>query len=344
MINEIGSEFSINPLLHGSGINLPKDVVDFTYTFSGRTAIETVLKNELHIKKVLLPSYCCDAMIEPFRAQGIDVEFYDVNYNEELEIDLNIQDNVDAILWCNYFGYYLKMPNLNDFINRGGIIIEDITHSFYSETKYNKQSNYLIASIRKWEPILCGGYCASLKNKMNYKPSKLPSENYLKKKKNAMVLKKEYLDGNTFINKDEFLSEFSTCNKWLKENYSELFIDQDSIHILSQIDYEKNVKKRRENAIELYKSLNQRTTLKFLFDETLMDCPLFVPILIKCGKRDKLRHHLIENGIYCPVHWPKPNMNCKSNLYDLELSLICDQRYNKKNMQRIAEIINNFDI
>ena len=68
------------------------------------------------------------------------------------------------------------MPDFTNFINRGGIIIEDITHSFYSIHKYNEQSKYLIASIRKWEPILCGGYCASTKSKLKYVPSRLPDE------------------------------------------------------------------------------------------------------------------------------------------------------------------------
>ncbi|NBH32795.1 hypothetical protein D3Z58_04330 [Clostridiaceae bacterium] len=33
------------------------------------------------------------------------------------------------------------------------------------------------------------------------------------------------------------------------------------------------------------------------------DCSLFVPVLVPNGKRDRLRRYLIENEIYCLVHW-----------------------------------------
>ena len=67
-----------------------------------------------------------------------------------------------------------------------------------------------------------------------------------------------------------------------------------------------------------------------------MDCPLFVPVLLE--NRDKVRKHLTENKIYCPVHWPKPE-GADSNIYDMELSLICDQRYGVNDMERIVSVL-----
>ena len=72
-----------------------------------------------------------------------------------------------------------------------------------------------------------------------------------------------------------------------------------------------------------------------------MDCPLFVPIVIAKEKRNAIRKKLIDNQIYCPVHWPHPNAECQSNLYEMELSLVCDQRYNGDDMKRIVEVLNN---
>ena len=68
------------------------------------------------------------------------------------------------------------------------------------------------------------------------------------------------------------------------------------------------------------------------------DTPIFLPIFMETKERDGLRKHLIEMGIYCPVHWPKPE-GCESNIYDLELSLICDQRYGIEDMKRIVSVI-----
>ena len=65
---------------------------------------------------------------------------------------------------------------------------------------------------------------------------------------------------------------------------------------------------------------------------------MFVPIIVPNGKRDALRRHLIRNEIYCPVHWPRPE-GCVSNLYDGELSLICDQRYGIEDMDRLISTL-----
>ena len=336
---EIGSEFSYQENNFGHGILLPEGVKDYVYTFSGRTAIETVLKNEPQIKKAMLPSYCCDSMIEPFRRKGIKVCFYDVNYKDRLQINIKLEDDIDAILWCNYFGFNVEMPDFSEFLINGGIIIEDITHSFYSSKKYDKQSNYLVASIRKWEPVLCGGYCASIKTNLKYKPLNFPSKEFLEDKKKAMNLKREYLEGNTLIEKREFLEKFSKSNKWLADNYFELLMDEESKYILKHIDFKGNIIQRKNNAKELFKGLKKCRCVIPLFKEEEIDCPLFVPILAKIENRSYIRKRLTENNIYCPIHWPKPNEKCESNLYDMELSLVCDQRYNENDMKRIIEII-----
>lgn len=336
---EIGSEFSSIEYSQGEGIYLPDNVLDECLTFSGRTAIETVIMNEKKIKRIIVPSYCCEAMLVPFIKEHIELVFFNVFFDSGLKIELNITDDIDAILWCNYFGFECDMPDLSEFVQRGGIIIEDITHSLYSSKQYNKQSHYLIASIRKWGPLLSGGYCASRKNKLFYKPNNKPSSDYLFMKDKAMKLKSEFLKGYK-VNKSDFLELFANCNKWLVENYSSLTIDDYSKNILTSIDAKKEYTIRKTNAKFLYTRLIEIDDIQFMFPEKNMDCPLFVPIVIKNGKRDLIRKKLLDNRIYCPIHWPKPNVNCESNIYDLELSLVCDQRYNDTDMSRMISVIN----
>ena len=79
-----------------------------------------------------------------------------------------------------------------------------------------------------------------------------------------------------------------------------------------------------------------KDAVEFVFLKEDMDCPLFVPIITK--KRNEIRQFLTDNKIYCPVHWPKP-AGCESNLYDTELSLICDQRYSEEDMKRLVEVL-----
>ena len=81
--------------------------------------------------------------------------------------------------------------------------------------------------------------------------------------------------------------------------------------------------------------------IKHLYDQNKV--PLFVPIFVEPVKRDRIRKRMFENNIFCPIHWKNianDINNLPSNiLYDMELSLICDQRYDLKDMERIIEIL-----
>lgn len=339
-MKEIGSEFSFeicNSVQEGKSLFSENGFM----VFSGRTAIETILKNEPAIHSVLLPSYCCDSMIEPFRKAGINVNFFSVNYDNGIKIEFDKFFDVDCLLWCNYFGFHTSIPDLSLLINYGGIIIEDITHSLLSIKQYHEQSHYLVASLRKWEAVLCGGYCVSHKNLLKFVPEKNPPSMFVEQKKKAMEMKSKYLSGDSSVEKCTFLHMFAESNKWLASNYSNLTIDEYSKYILLNTDYEAHRKIRIRNAQMLYEGLKNNSDIDFLYPIEQMDCPLFVPVIIQEGKREMIRKKLIENNIYCPIHWPKPNEDCKSNLYDMELSLICDQRYTENDMKRIVEILNN---
>lgn len=338
-IYEIGSEFSDYMSKEGLGFKIPENISDYAFTFSGRTAIEVVLRNLPNVKKALLPSYCCDSMIQPFHYLNIKVYFYNVNYNGKLTIDIDIPNDIDLLLWCNFFGYKVNMPNFDYFIKRGGIIIEDITHSLFSIKKYDNQSHFIVASLRKWGPLFCGGFCASKNLFLKYKELSQPPFFFLNQKKKAMSLKENFLKNENYVIKEQYMSLFNDCNKWLSLNYSNLTIDEESYKYLFRTDCGKIRKKRIANARRLHIGLQDCIDIQMLFNYEDIDCPIFVPIIIKNGKRDVYRKKLILNQIYCPIHWPHPNSECESNLYDLELSLICDQRYTEKDMDNIITLL-----
>ena len=332
-MKEIGSEFHLTKLDKSCGI---QSCDRGSMTFSGRTAIETVLKNIPNAKKAVLPSYCCESMIVPFYKAGIEVSFYDVWYDESLHINVVIPDDADILLLCNYFGFKNIMPDVGSFKKRGGIVIEDITHSFLSKKQYCNQSDYIVASLRKWEPIICGGYCSAIKGQLKYIPDNEPADDFIRLKQQAMKLKAEYLIDCNSLKKTEFLQMFVESNSWIADNYSGLSIDSWSKEYLLTVDIQRQREVRCANAHVLYDGLKDR--VQFLFSEEKMDCPLFVPIILH-KDRDRIRRGLTEKSIYCPIHWPKPQ-GCESDLYDLELSLICDQRYNEEDMKRIVSVLN----
>ncbi len=339
MRSEIGSEFHLTEPDRGAGVRDTFACADRTFVFSGRTAIETALRNAGPLRKAALPSYCCDSMIEPFRAAGIEVSFFPVTFRGGLSVEPDIPADADVLLWCNYFGFRTEMPDMTDFLSRGGIIIEDITNSFLSSRVHDPQSRFLVCSLRKWFPLLSGGLCADLERTMSVKPDVLPPQAYADRKRTAMRQKADYLSGSDSVGKEVFLDGFAKSNAWLRDNYSGLTIDAVSYAWLSQADGPKHRAARRANGEALYRLLEGNGAVRPLFPLSAMDCPLFVPVIVKKERRDAVRRRLTENGVYCPCHWPRPNAACESNLYDTELSLVCDQRYTPGDMERIVSFL-----
>jgi hypothetical protein len=114
-----------------------------------------------------------------------------------------------------------------------------------------------------------------------------------------------------------------------------------TVHLLNQMDYQQIRNKRIENASVLTKGL-KKMGVNVLMDFNKCQVPLFVPISIQ--KRDVLRKLLRKNNVFCPVHWPRcvETASLNQRLYETELSLVIDQRYDKKDMTKILNLIIDF--
>ena len=90
--------------------------------------------------------------------------------------------------------------------------------------------------------------------------------------------------------------------------------------------------------METLKDIELITLPKIDFEKA---SPLFYPIFLRTEDRDSLRSYMIKEGIYCPIHWPEV-MGAKKGIRENELSLICDQRYNEKDMYAISKCIHDW--
>ena len=66
-----------------------KDALALSY---GRACLSLIL-TELKPRKVYVPFYCCDSVLESFFAQNIAFEFYAVDINLELANPVNLKSN-----------------------------------------------------------------------------------------------------------------------------------------------------------------------------------------------------------------------------------------------------------
>ena len=329
-MEEIGSEFwYIETQEKLDKIKYFKIGKDNKLLMSGRSAIEYVIKNiNMNNGTVYMPNYCCESMVEPFIKNNYNIEYYNVDVINNI-YNIDIEKKCDIFFAMSYFGY--NNSNMDKYIEifskRKVIVIEDITHRLLCDNNYCKYSTYLIASLRKWFPIITGGLAVNVKNKFNINTNNYSiNKELINKRKKAMKLKKEYID-NKLNDKDKFLKLYSESNELFKE-YSDMKIDNSSVKILNNINIEEIKKKRINNATLIEKKL-KKTNIKLLYKLEKGDCPLFVPITL--DNRDNIRKQLIDNNIYLPIHWPNFN-NFNNKIYKVELSLICDQRYSKNDI------------
>src|SRR5699024_2465853 len=255
-------------------------------------------------------------------------------YKDGISYDINLAEDCDVFFAMSYFGLEDFKLNfaIESFLRRGKTIIEDITHRLLCKEAYSNMAHYSIASIRKWLPVPTGGYIAKQSGSLSHKPH-LESDHLVLQKIKAMEEKHQYLCGDN-IDKNSYLDKFAEFERKFGSLDSTYMIDNLSLDIIKNLDIEKVRTSRRNNARILYDSIETLPHIKPLIPTPNLenDCPLFVPVMIETEKRDDLRKYLIENNIYCPVHWPHKDQ-MSSKIPENELSLICDQRYTEADME-----------
>ncbi len=342
-MKEIGSEFWLedNSNCESSVFdNLPtgKDRKFFAF---GRTSLDYILKdiNKAH-GVVYMPDYCCRSMIQPFLDNGYRIKYYGVDLvNRSYHVGLN--EKCDVFFAMSYFGYSSTNMDkyIREFKRKNTIVIEDITHRFFSSSKYSDYSDYVFCSLRKWLPIISGSFCAKANDNFRVSTDKYSmNKEYIDTRTKAMKLKRQYILGQ-INDKDEYIKLFSKSNKEI-DDYRDKLIDDESFEILKRVDYNEIKAKRCKNAILIHEILaeNHISTLELQNG----DVPLFVPIFLSSLKqRNNLRDFAISHNIYLPIHWPVENQPKSVQSY-IELSLICDQRYNAEEVSQYVGLLMNY--
>lgn len=344
---EIGSEFCNAPLCKAEKSNSNENKI---FTLSGRTALELVardLKEERGVKSIYMPAYCCEAMMAPFKKQGYTIKRYAVEpYSKTIHRQVFSDHGCDAILLMDYFGFECKETAVFAMAEqlRGTAVILDRVHTAFSDTEACNFADYTVTSWRKWflscaaeAEKKCGDWLVAQPTQTN--------ERYISLRKKAAAIKDSFAE--TGENEAEHSAEFREAEELLDRDYSDYAPDDESIRELAAIDSEFIISHRRKNAALIYKELSKLPAelIRPLFAEIgERDVPLYVPVLVKPEIRANLRRHLMQNDVFCPIHW-QMELGGANKLYDGELSLVCDQRYDEEDIKRemllIAEFFEN---
>lgn len=287
---------------------------------TGRNCLEYILRLRGY-KKVFLPYYTCEVILEPFKKLNIDYEFYHINKDFTLKDDIQLQNN-EALLYTNYYGlqeeYTKKLAK--KYSTR---LIIDNTQAFYCLPIKDVDS---FNTCRKFFGVSDGAYCFTNKtlNEKFEQDVSFDRMNFLLKRID-LGAEKGYEDfrkqSEALVNMDIRLMSKLTHS------------------IMASIDYDKVKRIRRENFLYLHSVLSSTNELNLYLKED--DVPMIYPYLINT---EGLREKLIANKIFVAKYWPNVLAWTKSNddeyyLTQHLLPLPIDQRYNKDDMKRIVDII-----
>ena len=313
-MNSIGGYFELE-LRKGKGFH-PNAIALNT----GRNAFEYILKIYKY-KKVYIPFYTCDVILEPLKKTNTSYEFYYIDKNFEPIFDYSIIQNKEAFLYTNYFG--LKDIFISTLVKNCNNLIIDNSQSFFSRPEKCIPTFY---SCRKFFGIPDGSYLY-LDGKVNLDLPLDHSENRF-----AHLMKRiEYGAEQGYY--DFKKNDISFTNQPIK------LMSKLTTALLCNIDYKFVQKKRVENFIYLHEKLSKYNELEInLCKKTI---PMVYPFLIN---KPELKQKFFENKIFIATYWPNVlkwlNKDKIENIYAENIMAIpIDQRNSKQEMDIIVNLI-----
>lgn len=287
---------------------------------TGRNCLEYILRVRGY-KKVFVPYYTCEAVMEPINKLGIPYEFYHIDVHFEIRDRFSLKEG-EALLYTNYFG--LKQRYVEQLAERiGSRLIVDNTQAFYAKPLAGIDTFY---TCRKFFGVPDGAYLycdKALDEKME--------QDYSYDRVAHLVKRID-------LSAEEGFKDFRRVDDGL-DNQPIRKMSKLTQRMMQSIDYEVIAKKRRKNYLMLHEALGGENDLDLPLeaDGVPMVYPFLAPI-------KGLREKLIENKIFVARYWP--NVLDWTTKDDIEYLLAyqmqplpVDQRYEEKEMKKIIEII-----
>jgi hypothetical protein len=289
---------------------------------TARNALEYVLIVR-KIKKIFLPYFTCEVLLEPMYKLKIPFQFYSIDENLEPIFDFTGLKDDDAFLYTNYFG--LKDWYIQKLSTICKQLIVDNAQAFFSKPLKSVPTFY---SVRKFFGVSDGAYL--------YNNEKLE----IPLKQDVSIDRMSHLLIRRDVSPEAGYMSFSSNDKSL-ENQQIKSMSKITQSILRTIDYEVTANKRKENFLFLDKILKKSNQLSFNFD--LNSVPMVYPYW---NKNRSLKKVLLENKIYTPTYWHNVLEWCAKDTIEYQLTseviyLPIDQRYDLADMNRIIKKIND---
>lgn len=320
MMKAIGGYFELAD--YEEGIFPHKDGVLLN---TGRNALEYILRNIEEVRNVYLPYYTCEVVLEPLKKLHIPWQYYHINTCLEIAEELHPHDG-EYIIANNYFG--IKDAYIQTLANKyRGHLIVDCAQAFFSIPISGINVFY---STRKYVGVADGGvaYLEDMHNEI------------------VQVLETDCSDGHDshLLMRKRLGAEAGFAD--FQENEEKLanqpirWMSDISVDILSHIDYDAVISKRKSNYSYLHGRLKDKNLLPLPEMDTFV-CPMVYPFMT--DTRGDMRSFLIDNKVFVAKYWPNVipflDFGIEYQLANRLLAIPCDHRYTIDDMNRIVELV-----
>jgi len=287
---------------------------------TGRNCLEYILRARGY-KKVYVPYYTCEAVMEPINKLGIPYEYYHIDIHLEIRDHFTLKAD-EALLYTNYYG--LKQRYVEQLAEKVGTrLIVDNTQAFYAKPLPGIDTFY---TCRKFFGVADGAYlyCDAVLDEeieQDYSCDRM-----------AHLLKRIDLSA------EEGYADFRKADDGLN-NQPIRRMSKLTQRMMQSIDYEAAAKRRRENYLMLHEVLGGVNNMELPLEDDAV--PMVYPYLAPVKG---LREKLIENKVFVARYWP--NVLDWTAKDDIEYLLACqlqplpvDQRYGEEEMKKIIELM-----
>lgn len=294
---------------------------------SARLALYALLRSK-NPKKVWLPSYICNAFIEPLQILQLPHDFYEINFDYSPKKIPKLGSN-DLFIYVNYFGICDNIvEELISKIKPSNLIL-DHSQAFFSKTHPDVLAT--IYSPRKFFGVPDGGLIdckEDISSMYGNDDTSIEKLSHLTKRLNDEIAG-GYID---YQNSEKDLSLYR------KIDFNKIRISKISNKIIDSIDIRTAENSRNRNFNHLHKRLKNLNI--FNIDNCSINAPLCYPFFTK---NFQLKSNLIEKNIFIPTYWQdaRTRLSAKDFLDFTErlVALPIDHRYKICDMDYIAEQI-----
>ncbi len=300
-------------------------------TNSGRSSLRLIVESaNLEGKRMLLPNFLCEVIIDVLLEYNVEIDFYEVGLELEFQLPVNLLE-YDALYLIKYFGSDSEsfQRGLSNFTKC--IIVDDV-FSPYPHILNRESKWFSYNSLRKISQI--ADFSLIYSNVPTIKIDKLILSSFSSLKYEAKYLKNKFLTEGVG-DENEYLSLFCKAETLLDDSRGIYRASEDSIceaiEFHSRLESEKHTRK------------NNYDYLKKTLGPAVMDIDAefysFLPLLL--NNRNDVRRKLMADNIFLAIHWP----NCEltnNKLSGCILSIPLDCRYGDEELQRLcASLINS---